>query len=102
VSLVRSLSPAHDTAGRLRARLADLEAAFGERVAEITRRKADLAAIQHATDLAALRESPMHQMKAMVDEAAARGKDLIADMVRRLQRDILIERNRLDALRWRP
>jgi hypothetical protein len=35
----------------------------------------------------------------MVDEAASRGKDLIADMVRRLKRDILAARNRLDAMR---
>lgn len=53
-------------------------------------------------DLAALRESPMCQLKVMVDEATAQGKDLIGDMVRRLERDILIERNRLDAIQWRP
>jgi hypothetical protein len=34
-----------------------------------------------------------------VDEAAAKGKDLVGDMVRRLQRDIMVARNRLDALR---
>jgi hypothetical protein len=41
-------------------------------------------------------------LKVMVDEATAQGKDLIGDMVRRLERDILIERNRLDAIQWRP
>jgi hypothetical protein len=55
-----------------------------------------------AADLAALQESPMWQLKAMVDEASARGKDLVGDMVKRLKREILVERNRLDAIRWRP
>lgn len=50
-------------------------------------------------DLAELRESPMFQLKTMVDDAAARGKDLIRDMVRRLKRDIMAARNRLDAMR---
>jgi len=52
-----------------------------------------------AGDQAALQESPMWQLKAMVDEEAARGKDLVKDMVRRLKRDILVATNRLDALR---
>jgi len=52
-----------------------------------------------AGDQAALQESPMWQLKKMVDEEAARGKDLIKDMVRRLKRDILVATNRLDALR---
>jgi hypothetical protein len=38
----------------------------------------------------------------MVDEAAAREKDLIAENVRRLKRDIMRARNRLDAMRWNP
>jgi hypothetical protein len=50
-------------------------------------------------DRAALQESPMWHLKAMVDEEAAKGKDLVADMVRRLKRDILVATNRLDALR---
>lgn len=50
-------------------------------------------------DQAALRDSPMWQLKAMVEEEAARGKDLVQDMVRRLKRDILVATNRLDALR---
>ncbi|MSO61797.1 MAG: hypothetical protein EXQ50_06870 [Acidobacteria bacterium] len=50
-----------------------------------------------ASDQASLRDSPMWQLKAMVDEAA-KGKDLVKDMVRRLKRDILVATNRLDAL----
>lgn len=53
-------------------------------------------------DLAALHDSPLWKLKAMVDEAAARGKDLVADMVRRLRRDIMAARNRLDAMQWHP
>jgi hypothetical protein len=52
-----------------------------------------------AEDLAALKDSALWQLKAMVDEAAARGKDLVADTVRRLKRDIMAARNRLDAMR---
>jgi hypothetical protein len=51
------------------------------------------------SDLAALQESSLWKLKAMVDEEAVRGKDLIKDMVRRLKRDILVATNRLDALR---
>lgn len=46
-----------------------------------------------------MRESSIWKLKAVVDEEAAKGKDLIADMVRRLKRDILVVTNRLDALR---
>lgn len=53
-----------------------------------------------AADLAELRESPLWRLKAMVDEDAGRGKDLIADMVRRLKRDILAARNRLEAMSY--
>ena len=56
----------------------------------------------YAGDLAALQDSPLWKLKAMVDEAAARGKDLVADMVRRLKRDIMAARNRLDAMHWNP
>jgi hypothetical protein len=55
-----------------------------------------------AQEMAALKESALWQLKAMVDEAAARGKDLVADTVRRLKRDIMAARNRLDAMLWRP
>ena len=52
-----------------------------------------------ARDLAALQESPLGKLKAMVDEAAAQGKDLVRDMIGRLKRDILVATNRLDAIR---
>jgi hypothetical protein len=57
---------------------------------------------RYASELAALKDSPLGKLKTMVDEAAAQGKDLIADMVRRLQRDIMAARNRLDAITWHP
>jgi chromosome segregation ATPase len=49
-------------------------------------------------ELAELRDSPLGKLKAMVDEASSHGKDLVADMVRRLKRDIMAARNRLDAM----
>ena len=52
-----------------------------------------------AGDLAELHDSPLGKLKAMVDEAAAQGKDLVRDMIGRLKRDILVATNRLDALR---
>jgi hypothetical protein len=52
-----------------------------------------------ASDLAALKDSPLWKLKAMVDEAAAQGKDLVRDMVGRLKRDIMVATNRLDAMR---
>jgi hypothetical protein len=55
-----------------------------------------------ASNLAELQESPLWKMKVMVDEAAAKGKDLMRDMVGRLKRDIMVARNRLDALQSRP
>lgn len=54
----------------------------------------------YAGELAALKDSALWQLKAMVDEAATRGKDLVSDMVRRLKRDIMAARNRLDAMQW--
>jgi len=53
-------------------------------------------------ELAELQVLPLWQLKTMVDEAAARGKDLIAEQVRRLKRDTVAARNRLDAMRWHP
>jgi hypothetical protein len=50
-------------------------------------------------DLAVLKDSPLGKLKAMVDDAAADGKDLVRDMVGRLKRDILVATNRLDAIR---
>jgi hypothetical protein len=55
----------------------------------------------YARDLADLRDSPLWKLKVMVDEASARGRDLVADMVRRLKRDVLVARNRLDAIQSR-
>lgn len=56
----------------------------------------------YAGELAELQDSPLWRLKVMVDAAAARGKDLVADMVRRLKRDIMASRNRLDAMLWHP
>jgi len=55
-----------------------------------------------AGDLAALTDSALWQLKTLVDEAASRGRDLVGDAVRRLKRDIMAARNRLDAMRWNP
>ena len=52
-----------------------------------------------AADLATLQASPVWALKAMVDEAAARGKDLVRETVARLQHDIMVATNRLDAMR---
>ena len=67
------------------------------RIAQI---ESDLADLAHET--ARLQSTSLWQLKTMVDGAAAQGKDLIDDMVRRLRRDILVARNRLDALTWSP
>ena len=50
-------------------------------------------------DLASLEDSPLWKLKVMTDEAAARGRDLIGEMVKELTRDIQVARNRLDAIR---
>ena len=55
-----------------------------------------------ARDLAALQASRIYELKAMVDDAAASGRDLVGDMVRRLKRDIMAATNRLDAMRSWP
>ena len=49
-----------------------------------------------------LQATSLWQLKAMVDAATAQGKDLVGEMVRRLERDILVAKNRLDALTWSP
>jgi hypothetical protein len=54
------------------------------------------------SEIAALRDSPLGKLKAMVDEAAARGKDLVQEMTGRLKRDIMVARNRLEAIRSHP
>ena len=52
-----------------------------------------------AAELASLTDTALWKLKLMVDQEAAKGKDLIRDMVRRLKRDIVVATNRLDALR---
>ena len=69
-------------------------------LARIAETEAQLAA--YAGTLDACRDSPLWKLKVMVDEASAAGKDLVADMVRRLKRDILVATNRLDAMRSHP
>lgn len=49
-------------------------------------------------DLEELEASPLWKLKTMVDDASSRGTDLVGDMVRRLKRDIMAARNRLDAM----
>jgi hypothetical protein len=53
----------------------------------------------YARDQASLRASPLYELKTMADDAAAKGRDLLADMVTRLQRDIMAATNRLEAMR---
>lgn len=50
------------------------------------------------SDLDALKDSPTWKLKMLVDDGAAQGKDLIREMVRRLRVDIMVARNRLDAI----
>jgi hypothetical protein len=64
------------------------------RVAQVDRQLAACGA-----ELAELQDLPLWRLKTMVDEAAGRGRDLVADQVRRLKRDITAARNRLDAMR---
>jgi hypothetical protein len=52
-----------------------------------------------ATELAELTDSSTWKLKAMVDEAAAKGKDLVRETVTRLRRDIMAATNRLHAMR---
>jgi hypothetical protein len=56
----------------------------------------------YARDLARLQASPLYELKTMVDKAADRGRDLVADMVVRLKRDIMAATNRLDGMRSAP
>lgn len=51
------------------------------------------------SELDALKTSPLWELKAKVDEAAAKGRDLVGDMVTRLKRDIMASTNRLAAMR---
>ncbi len=50
-------------------------------------------------DLAELKNSPLWKLKTMVDDAAAKGRDLVREMAGRLKRDIMVATNRLDAMR---
>jgi hypothetical protein len=51
------------------------------------------------TDRSSIQSTSLWKLKAMVDDEASKGRDLITDMVRRLRRDILVATNRLDAIR---
>lgn len=68
---------------RLVRRIAQLEEAIG----------------QLGDELATLKDTPLWKLKILVDEAAAKGRDLVREMVGRLKRDIMIATNRLDAIR---
>lgn len=68
---------------RMLRRLSQLE----EHLASLSQERAELLA------------SPLGSLKVMVDEAAAKGKDLVAQMVTQLKRDILVATNRLEAMK---
>jgi len=53
-------------------------------------------------ELDTLKDSPTWKLKRMVDEATAQGKDLIREMVGRLKVDVMVARNRLDAIQSSP
>jgi hypothetical protein len=53
----------------------------------------------NSRDLDALRASQLYELKMMSDDAAARGRDLVGEMVTRLKRDIMAATNRLEAMR---
>ena len=75
----------------------DTEAMRLRLVRRIEQIEEQLAALDAA--LADVTETALWKLKVMVDQEASQGKDLIRDMVRRLQRDITVATNRLDALR---
>ena len=75
----------------------DDDAARQRLVRRIAQIEEELAA--YAGELAELQDSPLWKLKALVDEASSRGKDLVGDMVKRLKRDVLVAQNRLDAMR---
>lgn len=64
------------------------------RIAELEEQLAMLAA-----DRAAMTDSPLGKLKATVDAAARKGKDLVRETVRQLKRDLMAATNRLDAMR---
>ena len=78
----------------------DLDAMRLRLVRRISQIEEELEAL--AADLSAQRDSSLWKLKQMVDDEAAKGNDLIKDMVRRLNRDILVAANRLDAITGKP
>lgn len=52
-----------------------------------------------ADDVSRLKGTPLWKLKVMVDDAAAKGRDLVREMVGRLKRDIMVATNRLEAMR---
>ena len=74
----------------------DPEAARERLVRRIAHIEAQLAECDR--DLATLKDTALWKLKAMVDAAAKRGTDLVADTVRRLKRDIMVARTRLAAI----
>jgi hypothetical protein len=46
--------------------------------------------------------SPLFKLNVVIDQAAARGRDLMGDMVTRLERDIMAATNRLEAMHFTP
>lgn len=74
----------------------DPEAATQRLVRRVAQLQEELAGYDR--DLAALKDTALWKLKAMVDEAAKRGTDLVTDTVRRLRREILAARNRLAAM----
>lgn len=64
------------------------------RIAELEEQLSMLAA-----DLTAMTDSPLGKLKATVDDAAKKGKDLVRETVRQLKCDIMAATNRLDAMR---
>lgn len=78
----------------------DVDAARQRLIRRVAQMEEELDAC--ARDLAELQDTPIWKLKAMVDEASSRGKDLVGDLVKRLKRDILAAENRLDAMRSHP
>lgn len=64
------------------------------RVAQLEER---LAALQ--IELGELKASALWALKAKVDDAALKGRDLVAELLARLERDVLVATNRLAAMR---
>ena len=56
----------------------------------------------YAKEQAEIEASPLFKLKVEIDQAAARGRDLMGDMVTRLERDIMAATNRLEAMRFTP